>query len=109
MPHCNRADTSPSVVYGAVRPEREPTSERSLLTRELDKPIKEVMQMTAVPDSPGHPDSHGAAGAASDLSDAWNAIDWPTTPKRVLRLQVHIVKAQQAVLAPRPRLGVSKA
>src|ERR1700680_4763876 len=58
------------------------TSTRSLITRKLDKLIKEEKQMTVE-----------QTGAASHLAEGWHDIDWKATHGNVRRLQARIVKA----------------
>src|SRR6266704_416104 len=60
------------------------TSTRSLITRKLDKPIKEEKQMTVE-----------QTGASSHLVEGWHDIDWKAAHRNVRRLQARIVKATQ--------------
>ena len=76
--------------------ESEQTSIWSFFTRELGKPTKETMQMTA-----GTP-----AGAVTHREVDWYAIDWRAVHCEVRRLQARIVKAMQDVAKPRLERGV---
>src|SRR2546423_338924 len=60
------------------------TSTRSLITRKLDKPIKEEKQMTVE-----------QTGASSHLVEGWHDIDWKAALRNVRRLQARIVKATE--------------
>ena len=64
------------------------TSTGSLITRELDKLLKEAKQMKATIESAG-------ACAASRQPTDWHAINWYKVNKKVRQLQVRIVKATQ--------------
>jgi len=61
------------------------TSIWSFVTRELDQPLWERRQMTAVQ----------PAGALSTPKDAWHTINWYAVHRTVRRLQARIVKAVQ--------------
>ena len=64
------------------------TSTGSLITRELDKLLKEAKQMKAAIESTN-------ACAASRQPTDWHAIDWHKVNKTVKKLQARIVKATQ--------------
>jgi RNA-directed DNA polymerase len=68
-----------------TRPEREQTSARSYITRELEETLEEGKQMKAE-----------KACAPSKREVIWNAVDWQKAHQNVKRLQVRIVKATQA-------------
>src|SRR6266704_4136249 len=61
------------------------TSTRSIITKKLDKPIKEEKQMTVE-----------QTGASSHLVEGWHDIDWKAAHRSVRRLQARIVKATEA-------------
>jgi hypothetical protein len=63
-----------------------PTSTRSFITKELEKPTKETKQMTVAQ----------TTGAVSHDVGGWHAINWQQAHTHVRRLQVRIVKATQA-------------
>jgi RNA-directed DNA polymerase len=72
---------------GNITPrESELTSIWSFVTRELDQPLQERRQMTAVQPT----------GALSPQTDAWHTINWHAVHRTVRRLQARIVKAVQA-------------
>lgn len=62
------------------------TSDGCLVTRELEKPTKEIKQMTAEKEN---------AGAISHKTMSWHDIDWYKAHRNVRRLQARIVKATQ--------------
>ena len=64
------------------------TSTRSFLTRELEEPTNERKQMTA------------QAGALSDGTAEWHALNWEALHGNVRRLQARIVKATHTVVKP---------
>jgi RNA-directed DNA polymerase len=76
------------LVSNIIPRETEPTSTGSLITRELDKPLKEAKQMKATTEFTD-------ACAASHHSTDWHTIDWYKVNKKVRQLQVRIVKATQ--------------
>ncbi len=67
------------------------TSIWSLITKELDKPIKEAKQMTANTTE----QTEMNAGAASHVEEGWHSINWQKAHENVRRLQARIVKATQ--------------
>ena len=86
MPPCNGTDRGCAKSSNITPRESGPTSIWSLITRELDQPIKEAEQMAA-----GIP-----AGAASLVEAAWYAIDWQQVNQNLRRLQARIVQIVQA-------------
>ena len=72
---------------GDTQPERVQTSDGCLVTRELEKPVQETKQMTAV--------SAITAGAVPSGTMNWHDIGWDKVHRIVRRLQVRIVKATQ--------------
>jgi RNA-directed DNA polymerase len=79
----NRADRATN--GGDTQPERVPTSDWCLVTREFEKPAWETRQMTA----------EMTAGAVSNATMGWHDIDWMVVHRNVRRLQARIVKATQ--------------
>ena len=69
-----------------THPEREQTSARPIVTRKLEKPLKEGKQMRA---------GNTTACAPSGMKVNWNTINWGTVNQNVKRLQARIVKATQ--------------
>jgi hypothetical protein len=63
------------------------TSDRCLVTRELEKPAQETKQMTAGEVSP--------SGAVSREPLEWHSLPWKAIQRNVRRLQARIVKATQ--------------
>jgi RNA-directed DNA polymerase len=72
---------------GDTQPERVPTSDGCLVTREFEKPAEETKQMTAVLGT--------TAGAVSNITMNWHDIEWKKVHRNVRRLQARIVKATQ--------------
>src|SRR5271168_531681 len=73
-------------IRSPLRPEREPTSEWSFVTRELLESLKGGKQMDAVPKTTCAP-SHEAM--------SWDSFDWSRCHHNVKRLQARIVKATE--------------
>ena len=65
------------------------TSIRCLVTREFEKPIEEIRQMTA------------KGGAISHSAMNWHASEWGKVHCEVRRLQARIVKVTQDLLGNR--------
>jgi RNA-directed DNA polymerase len=61
--------------------ESKQTSDWSLIVREFGESLRDGKQMT------------GKTGAPSDLTEAWDSIDWNHVEKQVKRLQMRIAKA----------------
>lgn len=99
MPLCNRADRDCGIQTNIISRASEPTSIRSLITREFGKSSqvgKQMAVMKRLPMAIPATTNNSSTGAPTHDAAGWHDIDWYKVNRNVRRLQARIVKATKA-------------